>query len=298
MLEANDLGASLYVPATHPELTAIAAGERLPQVRSVIFCTEDAVRENALAQAMLNLANALTCLKHKEGRYRFVRVRNPEILRQVLMLPGAAALDGFVLPKITATNLDLYLRQIDPAGHCVMPTLETRDCFCEASMRELLALMDQPARRALILSLRIGGNDLLSLLRLRRPRGRTLYETPVGLVIARLATTFIPYGFSLSAPVFEHLDDPQTLAREIEEDLNHGLVGKTAIHPDQVPQIEQHYRVCPGDMEAARRILAEDAPAVFKLHQSMCEPATHRRWAQSVLRAANCYGSHPAHEVQ
>ncbi|MER2511476.1 MAG: HpcH/HpaI aldolase/citrate lyase family protein, partial [Nitrosomonas ureae] len=145
--------------------------------------------------------------------------------------------------------------------------------------------------RERILTLRIGGNDLLSLLRMRRPRGRTIYETPIGQVIARLATTFIPYGFSISAPVFEYLDDVQTLSREIEEDLNHGLLGKTAIHPTQVPLIERHYQVRQQDVEAAMRILHHDAPGVFKLHQSMCEPATHRPWAHSVLEAARCFGS-------
>ena len=41
----------------------------------------------------------------------------------------------------------------------------------------------------------IGGNDLLNLLGLRRQRGHTLYETPLGAVIARLVTTFKPHGF-------------------------------------------------------------------------------------------------------
>lgn len=172
-----------------------------------------------------------------------------------------------------------------------MPTLETREVFNDASMQDLLRRMDRARWRERILSLRIGGNDLLSLLRMRRPRGRTIYETPIGQVIARLATTFIPYGFSIAAPVFEHLDDVETLSREIEEDLNYGLLGKTAIHPSQVPLIERHYRVRQQDVETAIRILHHDAPGVFKLHQSMCEPATHRPWAHSVLEAARCFGS-------
>lgn len=292
MLDAIHLGASLYIPSTHPTLSDIASGTRLSHIRSLIFCTEDAVNHQQLPAAMHNLAKALAQLQRRDGQHRFVRVRNPDTLRQVLSMPNSEALDGFVLPKVTAANLDNYLDWVDPSQHKVMPTLETRECFCEADMRQLLALIDQPARREKILCLRIGGNDLLSLLRLRRPRGRTLYETPLGVTISQLATTFIPYGFSLSAPVFEYLDDPHTLAREIEQDLNHGLTGKTAIHPDQVALIERHYPVRQQDMEAAQRILAADAPGVFCFHQSMCEPATHQRWAQSILRTATCYGSH------
>lgn len=297
MLELPILGASLYVPATHPDLSSIAAAEKLSNVRSIIFCTEDAVASADLGSALICLAEALIHLNPADGRRRFVRVRNPEIMRQVLGMSGADRLDGFVLPKVTADNLDTYMEHLENRGnstHWVMPTLETREVFNDSSVQDLLRKMDSTRYRERILTLRIGGNDLLSLLRMRRPRGRTIYETPIGQVIARLATTFIPYGFSLSAPVFEHLDDVQTLRREIEEDLNHGLLGKTAIHPDQVPLIERHYRVREQDVEAALRILHHDAPGVFKFHQSMCEPATHRPWAHSVLEAARYFGSEKA----
>jgi citrate lyase beta subunit len=288
------LGASLYVPTTHPDLAAIAAGKKLADVRSIIFCTEDAVNEADLGAALVNLGQSLDHLQPSEGRYRFVRARNPGVLRQVLSMPGAERLDGFVLPKVTSDNIDIYMNHLEREGspiQWVMPTLETREVFNDASMQDLLRRMDRARWRERILSLRIGGNDLLSLLRMRRPRGRTIYETPIGQVIARLATTFIPYGFSIAAPVFEHLDDVETLSREIEEDLNYGLLGKTAIHPSQVPLIERHYRVRQQDVETAIRILHHDAPGVFKLHQSMCEPATHRPWAHSVLEAARCFGS-------
>jgi citrate lyase beta subunit len=297
MLDLPILGASLYVPATHPDLSAIAAAEKLSNVRSIIFCTEDAVAPADLGEALSRLADALDHLSPADGRLRFVRVRNPAIMKQVLSMSNVGRLDGFVLPKVTANNFDTYmehLKNCENSNHWVMPTLETREVFNDASVQDLLRKMESSRHRERILTLRIGGNDLLSLLRMRRPRGRTIYETPIGQVIARLATTFIPYGFSLSAPVFEHLDDVNTLRREIEEDLNHGLLGKTAIHPDQVPLIERHYRVCERDVEAALRILHHDAPGVFKLYHSMCEPATHRPWAYSVLEAARCFGSEKA----
>ncbi|MBV2192971.1 MAG: HpcH/HpaI aldolase/citrate lyase family protein [Azonexus sp.] len=51
------------------------------------------------------------------------------------------------------------------------------------------------------------------------------------------------------------------------------------MHPSQVPLIERHYQVLQQDVEAAISILHHNAPGVFELHQSMCEPATHRPWA-------------------
>jgi citrate lyase beta subunit len=78
----------------------------------------------------------------------------------------------------------------------------------------------------------------------------------------------------------------------VEEDLAHGLVGKTAIHPSQVALIEQHYRVHHSDVEAALRIMNPDSPAVFKMHNSMCEVATHRTWAHGVVEQARVFGVH------
>jgi citrate lyase beta subunit len=40
--------------------------------------------------------------------------------------------------------------------------------------------------------LRIGGNDLMKLIGIRRPRDRTIYQTPIGYVIANLVTIFKP----------------------------------------------------------------------------------------------------------
>ncbi|MBL8485327.1 MAG: HpcH/HpaI aldolase/citrate lyase family protein [Rhodocyclaceae bacterium] len=293
MHDTPQLGASLYVPTTHCDLVAIAAAKKLADLRSVIFCTEDAVSDADLPAALANLGEALRHCQPRPGYHRFIRARNPAVLETLLDMPGITRIDGFVLPKITALTLDAYVRPLVERGDApvwIMPTLETREVFRDADMQQLARQLDAAAWRERILCMRIGGNDLLSLLKMRRPRGRTIYETPIGQVIARLATTFIPYGFALSAPVFEHFGDVETLQREIQADLNHGLTGKTAIHPRQVALIEKHYRVDPQDLDAAERILRQDAPGVFELHESMCEPATHRPWARLVVEAARRYG--------
>lgn len=290
MAEKRILGASLYVPTTHPELSHIASGQRLAEVRSLIFCTEDAVAERELEAALLNLSQALAHWLERPGIERFVRVRNPDILRRVLAMPGAAKLTGFVLPKITQHNLDAYFSQVRHTHHSLMPTLETAEVFDELEMKQLRQALERPEVRERILALRIGGNDLLALLGIRRPRHLSIYRTPIGPVIARLATTFLPHGFALTAPVFEHLDNPALLAQEVQEDLAHGLIGKTAIHPSQIALIEQHYRVPRCDVEVALRIIDHASPAVFKMHNSMCEVATHRAWAQRVCAQAHAFG--------
>ena len=70
--------------------------------------------------------------------------------------------------------------------------------------------------------LRIGGNDLMHALGVRRTPGRTLYEGPLERVIGMLVGVFKPYGFMLSSPVYEVFDDLTTLAREVSRTSNMG----------------------------------------------------------------------------
>lgn len=288
------LGAALYVPATHQHLMELADGQRLPQVRTLILCTEDAVAERDLSYALFNLSVALLNMRPGGAggcaTARFVRVRSAAVLERVLAMPGSDKLDGFVIPKATRHNLGAYWQLVRHTRHVLMPTLETAEVFDDGEMQLLRRLLQAPELAPRILALRIGGNDLLALLGLRRPRHLTIYRTPLGPVIGRLATTFAPYGFALSAPVFEHMDLPELLAQEVAEDLAHGLSGKTAIHPSQVAPIEAHYRVTRADLQSAEAILAPDCPAVFAMHDSMCEVATHRLWAERTVERARLFG--------
>jgi citrate lyase beta subunit len=284
------LGASLYVPATRTDLVDIANCHRYPELRSVIFCTEDAVAAPHVPQAVANLQHMLDQLA-PVGMKRFIRVRNPEVLKTLMATDGIHRLDGFVLPKVTQYNFRDYASAIpDEASLLLMPTLETKEVFDPSEMRALLDLLRADPVRSRIICLRIGGNDLLHLLALRRSRGGTIYETPLGATISQLVTIFRPEGFSLTAPVFDRLDDQAALMREVRMDVDFGLLGKTAIHPSQISSIESQYKVAENDWEIARRILHENALPVFRYADTMCEPATHRPWADLVVARARIYG--------
>jgi len=288
--EYLQLGASLYVPATRLDLPGIANGERLGPLRSVIFCVEDAVASGHLSQAMQHLRQLLAALQPSKTR-RFIRVRNPQVLAELLEMPGINMIDGFVLPKVTCGNLQAYLDHFSASSrHWLMPTLESPEVFDPQEMRRLRDALERSPVRDRILALRIGGNDLLNLLRLRRSPGSTVYETPLRHVIARLATIFVPADFQLSAPVFDCLNDEATLLREIVHDLQHGLYSKSAVHPEQVRWIESAYAVSRQDLNVAESILSESAPAVFRMHDLMCEPATHHAWARIVVARSKLFG--------
>ncbi len=288
-----ELGASLYVPATRADLLAIGQGEQIPNLRSVIFCCEDSIYETDVPQALHNLGAALPCFE--SDLLRFARPRNPEVLEQMLSLSGIDNLHGFVLPKISAQNFGQYLEVIRHSSHGFkfqyMITVETREAFSVLEMERLRDLL--LASELSVLSIRIGGNDLLNLLSLRRQRGMVAYETPLGLVIRQLVHVFKPFGFSIAAPVYDFTDDPETLIAEALLDVQHGLVGKTAIHPRQIALIEAAYQVRAEDVIAARAILEPNAPAVFRIGDQMCEPLTHSGWAKSILEQARIYGELP-----
>lgn len=286
------LGASLYVPSTRDDLQAIAKGEKLQGVRSIIFCLEDSVSASDLPKAMENLRKTL---KHvnTSNRMVFIRPRNLTCLAELLRMKGIGNVTGFVIPKATAESMEHYVNLMTwfPRGtFALMPTLETKEVFDRAEMAKLHDVLTQAEVQSMILSLRIGGNDLFNILGLRRSRHRTIYESPLGPVITSLVTQFKPSGFNLSSPVCEHLYDYEVLEREMAQDLEYGLFGKTAIHPDQVPVIEQFYKPGEQDYRMAQAILAPEAPAVFNMYGTMCEVATHRQWATAILERAKVYG--------
>lgn len=293
IVRALALGATLYMPCTRTDLAARLFGPaRIPNLRSVVLCLEDSVLERDLPTALMNLAGVLRSMMARDPDAAdpmiFVRPRDATMLERILLLPGVWSLTGFVLPKANAGTLPRYLALQMPEGQMLMPTLETREACDPYEMRrlrdQLLAVQDR------ILALRIGGNDLMQSMGLRRSPGRTAYDGPLGTVIAMLVSTFAPWGFPLSAPVMERFGDVALLRREVARDIDHGLLTKTAIHPDQIPIIQNALAVSACDLEEARLILDPGGPAVFAQGGVMCEPATHRVWAERLVERADLFG--------
>lgn len=290
-LAPDRLGATLYVPATRPDLLAVAEGGRVPNLRSMVVCLEDSLGAADVAAGLANVRSLLRSRSSCAGArpLLFLRPRSAEMLGHVMQMTGAERLDGVVAPKATTANLDSYLRAAGDCGPPLMPTLETIDVFDPVSLRRLRRVLERFRDR--ILMLRIGGADLHQLLRTRRSRVRTIYDGPLGPVIANLVATFVPAGFALSAPLFEAICEPDLLREEVERDLEHGLVTKTAIHPSQVEVIQSVYTVASGEVDAARAILNPNGRAVFQANGAMCETATHGAWARDVLARQSLFGA-------
>jgi citrate lyase beta subunit len=284
MHDAYRLGASLYVPAIHTKLKDALRGAIFGGVRSLIACTEDSIAEADVDRALVNLSRILPHLPERDqGPLRFIRPRNAAVLAELLRMDGIEHVHGFVIPKADVDTLSPYESALGRHDYWLMPTLETSAVFDPLALRELRQRLTTAAIKRHILALRIGGNDLLKMLGLRRLRGVSIYQTPLGQLIPQLVLAFRPFGIHLTAPVFDCIDDPQTLAEEVRQDVLMGLIGKTAIHPDQVPVIENGLAVSDHELELARQILAPRREAVFRLHGAMIEKAVHQEWAYAIL---------------
>ncbi|GFM83502.1 citrate lyase [Pseudomonas cichorii] len=291
------LGATLYMPATRDDILDVVFGEKIPELRSLVVCLEDAVALIDVETALVNLRNVLTRIQDRGGRpdngpLLFVRPRDAAMAKILNDWPLMAHVDGFVVPKLSLQSLTSWEDAVTNPDLALMPTLETPEVFNPTAMVELgQALKVNLGER--IIALRIGGNDLMGCLGLRRNPAMTLYGTPMGYVIPMLAGVMGSQGFALTAPVFEQLATPDIMEQELVLDISNGMVGKTAIHPSQVNIIQNAFRVSLEDLNCARMILNSVAPAVFKYNDAMCEPATHYKWATHIMERAKWHGVLP-----
>lgn len=294
ILSPYALGATLYMPATRDDILDVVFAEKLPELRSLVVCLEDAVALIDVDTALANLREVLTRISDRGGRpangpLLFVRPRDAAMARILNDWPLMAHVDGFVVPKLSLNSLRSWEEAVTNPALALMPTLETPDVFNPTAMVELGQALKANLNERII-ALRIGGNDLMGCLGLRRNPTMTLYSTPMGYVIPMLAGVMGSLGFALTAPVFEQLATPDILQQELTLDIANGLVGKTAIHPSQIATIQNALRVSLEDMNAARMILNSVAPAVFKYNDAMCEPATHYKWATHIMERAKWHG--------
>ena len=293
--DAMALGATMYVPVVHPAIRAIVAGERHPALRSVVLCLEDALHPDDVELGLERLRSLLAGIAERRdaatpsGPRLFVRPRDRAMARRIVGFPGLARVEGFVVPKIAPADVAPWWKLVADTPLRLMPTLESPWVFDPLALGEFVAVLAEQERGRLV-ALRVGGNDLLSSLRLRRARDTTLHEGPLAWGLSQLMCQLGSRGYPLTAPVFDVLDDPDTLARECRRDAAFGFVGKTAVHPEQIPVIERAFAVSAEELALARETLAPEAEAVFRRSGRMIEPAVHGTWARRTIARADAYG--------
>ncbi|MDM7990683.1 HpcH/HpaI aldolase/citrate lyase family protein [Arthrobacter sp. zg-Y877] len=240
-LLASALGATLYCPATRPDLVKDIRRQAASGAVSMVLCLEDSIADAEVPAAETNVLGALEQLHSAATRRTgdaadlmlFVRVRTPEQLLSLAERSGPAldVLTGFVLPKFENTSgtaqrfLDALhtvndaRRAADPDARPLraMPILESPLMIHaetrSATLTGILEVLE--ANRQDILAVRIGATDMSSAYGLRRSRDLTIYDVKVvSAVIGDIVNTFgRPDGFIISGPVWEHYSSGERLLR-------------------------------------------------------------------------------------
>jgi len=262
-LLAVALGATLYSPASRPNLAADIAARAASGVVSLVVCLEDAIADAEVAAAEQNVLAQLRA--HAQtgtaGPLVFVRVRAPEQIRMIVAGLGddASILTGFVLPKFTDDTGTAYLEAVVEMSTrlgrrlLVMPVLESQEIiYAESRLSTLFGvrqLLDK--YRDYVLAVRIGATDLSAAYGLRRSRDLTVYDVRMlADVIADVVNVFARVdgpGYQVTGPVWEYFsatermfkpqlreapfvehDEPRLRAQLIAGDLD-GLIREVAL---------------------------------------------------------------------
>lgn len=290
MLDAYALGATLYMPIIHPKVPEILSGTSACPSSSIVLCLEDALGEGDVERGIGVLKDVLKNVQHRKDLKVFVRPRSLEMAHRLAAFWDIEKVEGFVAPKVRPETAADWMDVISAADLKIMPTLETSDFFDPGRIAAIRDVFNGFDHRS-ISAIRLGGNDLLGALGLRRQRGVTSWEGPLSWVLSMCSSMFVSAGYPVAAPVFDIIDDMETLQREAERDVAAGFISKTAIHPSQVHVIEAAMAVTEDELEQAIAILDKDARAVFQISGVMCEPSTHSKWAQRILARNAFYGA-------
>lgn len=311
-LNGYSVGPLMYSPVKlHGSIVDALRDESYPRPFSLAFCLEDTVSEDAVEAAENDLFSILRQIgeeKKKSDFYLpliFVRIRSPKQLKQLSerYAPLRDVLTGFILPKFFIDNCDEYVSVIGEQmdyGYWYMPIFESEDMVPLHTRYADLALVKeklQPVSKR-ILNIRVGGNDLSNVFGLRRSVKQSIYDVrPVSNLLIDVLTVFSP-DYIVSGPVWEYYAGEgwdEGLRHETELDLANGFIGKTVIHPNQIPVVNEVLKVRRADYEDAKKILNWEQNQTWLVSASaegtrMNEYKTHWRWAEKILFLARNYG--------
>ncbi|MEA3522569.1 MAG: HpcH/HpaI aldolase/citrate lyase family protein [Campylobacterota bacterium] len=283
------LGATLFVPATHKNLSDILKRTRLSHLRSLVIDTEDGLHVSELERAIALIQELLQSYE-VSNLYLFIRPRNTQILKKLLHVRGIKKIDGFILAKFTCKSMYRYIELLKPYSFYIMPSIEGEELFNPEGMRlikkELDTIKDQ------VLLIRFGAEDMLRQLGLKRSSKRALYDMLApSLSMANLLHIFKTSGYEISAAVYPFYKDKEGFIAEVTRDLQEGFISKTVIHPSQIDGFESAYRVQKDDLKMAQKILSVKEKSIFGEDGVMGEVPTQSPWAQTILSREHYYGS-------
>ena len=287
-MTALELGATLFIPASHKNLATIISAKKYPQLRSMVIDFEDGLDVKKQDEALQNLQQSLTHRKTNQIPFVFVRPANPTHLKTLLELDNISRVDGFVLPKFGLSNSPDYLNTLHNRSFYIMPSIEGSELFDKAQLIQLRTQLLEYKER--IVAIRFGLEDMLRQLGMRRECEQSVFDFAVcSSVLGDFLAVFKPNGFDVSGGVYPCFQDTEGFIKDVKRDLREGLISKTIIHPAQIEPLHELYKVASKQLQEAKELLSKHE-VVFAQNGKMAEQHTMQPWAYTIIKRATLYG--------
>lgn len=313
--EKYGVGALMYSPALNSKIADLVINGALGDNYSAALCLEDTIAPNMVAEAENQVAETFENIyKSSEDTNIyipkiFIRVREPEQVLRVFRLirDYHTLLTGFIFPKYSVDNAAAYnqallkVNEISSKKLYMMPILESADIIDLRTRVDTLGKIKDSidSMSDFVLNVRVGGNDFSNEFGTRRHYDETIYDIlPIAQLLGDILA-FFSREYVVSGPVWEFFSSDndewkEGLRRELKLDRLNGFIGKTVIHPKQIPVVNEMLKVTRKDYEDAKIILNwdEDGLQVGKSSggERMNEVRTHYNWAQKTMLLSKLYG--------
>lgn len=313
--EKYSVGPLMYSPAINNKAADTIISGNIKGKYSFALCLEDTIAENTVKEAEIQLKETMARIFefYKTGNgfvpKIFVRVREPKQIKRIfdLIKEYSEIFSGFIFPKYTVINAAEYnselieINKISTKKIYMMPILESRDIIDLTTRYETLERIKNyvDSVKDFVINVRVGGNDFSNAFAVRRHNDETIYDIfPIAQLLSDILT-FFSRDYVVSGPVWEFFYDKdgqwkRGLKKEIKLDMLNGFVGKTVIHPNQIPVVNEMLKVDIKDYEDAKEILNwnSDGIQVGKSFggERMNEVRTNYNWAVKTVILAKVYG--------
>lgn len=299
------IGGLLYMPAFQENIVEKIKNNSVDCLTSVAFCLEDSIRDEALADAEETLKKILQNLQPlKNLPLIFIRIRTPEHFLAVYqkLEKFNDIITGYIFPKFDLYNAESYVNAtVEINSHrakkiFVMPIFETENVIESANLIELKNILESV--QDYILNIRVGVNDLSNIYGLRRNVHCTIYDIGVVRNILVDILKIFAKDYVVAGSVWNYFANGENTAwaeglkKELALDRLNGFIGKSAIHPSQLPYIFDSLKVTLADFNDAEQILNwdSDSSGVVKGSGRMNELKCHTKWAQRIKILSEIYG--------
>jgi citrate lyase subunit beta/citryl-CoA lyase len=268
----------LYVPGDRRDRLDKAVGSGAD---AVIVDLEDSVPQAGKAAARRTAAQWLAGRESNLRCQRWVRV-NTASLEEDLRAVLRGGVDGIVLPKAEVALVRETDRMMSDLERSHAAT-ERLPVICLVETAKGLLTAAELASMPRVYRLGVGEVDLLAELGVRPSEGRA------ELTSLRLQITVASAAASIAPPVGPTLTDVRDLSSLRESTqamLGLGFRARTAIHPAQVPTINEVFTPSADELDRARRIVAA-LEAAERAGSGVCLDEDGRLIDAAVVRTAH-----------